>query len=345
MKIFEPVLFDNIRLKNRFIRSATSERKATIDGHMSDELTLIYKELAQNDIGLIITGYAYTMPEGIVKSHMMGIYDDTFIKEYRDLTELVHSYNTRIIMQLVHGGSASDNGYKVIGPSSLPHVKSGIIPEEASIHELQKVTQSFIESAIRVYRSGFDGVQIHAAHGYLISQFLDPRMNKRKDAYGGNIHHRAKLLYDIVSGIRENTPRSFHVSVKLHCYDSKEGGMCFDESMQVCEHLSNIGVNSIEISGGDYATQKGECFYASQASIIAKTVSCPVFVVGGNRSLHEMNNIVEHTNVAAVSLCRAFICEPDLVLKFKGQKALKAKCIRCAQCFQKGNCIMNNNQR
>lgn len=341
---FDPVRLGNLEIKNHFVRSATSERKASEDGHLTPELVNIYEELAKQQIGLIITGYTYPSLDAIVKSRMMGIYDDSFIEEYQAFTKMIHSYGAKVLMQLVHGGSSSDyrkESRKIVGPSSLPHIKSEIIPEELSKADIESIVDAFVLGAVRAQQSGFDGVQIHAAHTYLISEFLDPRMNQRKDEYGAEIHQRAKILYDVYGKMREAVGSEFHLSVKIHCSDFNENGMSFIESLAVCQRLDELGIDSIELSGGDYSTRKGSSFYAQEASEIANEVSCAVMFVGGNSDLEKCEEILANSKIKAVSLCRPLICEPNLVLKFMYSKQTKSKCARCGQCFSKKNCTFH----
>lgn len=341
---FDPVKLGNLEIKNHFVRSATSERKASEEGHLTSELVSIYEELAKKQIGLIITGYTYPSLGAIVKSRMMGIYDDSFIEEYQAFTKMIHTNGSKVLMQLVHGGSSSNyrkESRRIVGPSPLKHIKSEIIPEELSKADIECIVDDFVLGAVRAQKSGFDGIQIHAAHTYLICEFLDPRMNQRDDEYGGEIHQRAKILYDIYEKTRKAVGNDFHLSVKIHCSDFNENGMSFEESLAVCQRLDELGIDSIELSGGDYGTRKGSSFYAQEASQIADGVSCAIMFVGGNSDLVKCEEILATSKIKAVSLCRPLICEPDFVLKFMHGKQTKSKCVRCGQCFSKKHCTFH----
>lgn len=331
MKCFEPFMLSNCRLKNRFIRSATSERVCDDEGHLTQEYYDIYERLAKGGVGLIITGYTYPDEAFKVTNHMAGFTSDDCIREYKELTRIVHQNETKILLQLVHGGSSSLLG-KAEGASSCPHIASNLIPNEMSAERILEVRDIFVKAALRAEVCGFDGIQIHAAHGYLFSQFLDPRMNHRKDEYGGTIENRARFLICVIESIRSVVSIDFHLSVKIHCSDFDELGMSYDEALKVCGMLEKAGINSIEISGGDYKKRKGELFYAKEAAQIASSLSVPVFTVGGVRSLEVVNTLLTETSVAAVSMCRALICDPNLINDFYYGKKSESACKQCVNC-------------
>ena len=331
MKAFERVRLTNIELKNRFIRSATSERLCLDNGHLSEAYYQHYEKLAQGGAAMLITGYTYPDEAFKVKSRMAGFYDDSFIPEYQRLTALAHCYDTKLLLQLVHGGSSSSLGC-IESASAIPHISSGLVPEAMSKERLKTITNIFVTAAIRAERCGFDGIQIHAAHGYLFSQFLDPRMNQRMDEYGGPISNRARLLVEVIKAIDKQVSKHFHISVKVHCSDFNINGMCFDEALELCGLLTKAGVDSIEISGGDYAARKGELFYQSEAALIAEKVNIPVFLVGGVRSLKAVEKLLCTTSIAAVSMSRALLCEPNLVNAYYYGKKASPDCLQCRTC-------------
>lgn len=331
MKCFEEFMLSNCKLKNRLIRSATSERVCDDYGHLTAKYYEIYERLAKGGAGLIITGYTYPDEDFKVTANMAGFTDDTFISEYQKLTEIVHHYDAKILLQLVHGGSSSSQG-RLEGASPCPHITSGLVPDEMSTERILTVSDLFVKAALRAETCGFDGIQIHAAHGYLFSQFLDPRMNQRADEYGGTIENRARILISIIQTIRSVVSTDFHLSVKIHCSDFDEHGMSFEEAFKVCCMLEKAGINSIEISGSDYKQRKGDLFYAKEAAQIASSLSVPVFTVGGVRSLEAVNKLLSETSVAAVSMCRALICDPNLINDFYYEKKSESDCKQCLNC-------------
>lgn len=331
MKCFEEIILSNCRLKNRFIRSATSERVCDEKGHLTTKYYEIYEQLAKGGVGLIITGYTYPSDDFKVTANMAGFSGDDFINEYKKLTDIVHRNDAKILLQLVHGGSFSSFG-RVESASTFPHIVSGLIPDEMSVDRILEVSDVFVKAALRAEVCGFDGIQIHAAHGYLFSQFLDPRMNHRVDEYGGTIENRARFLIYVIQKIRAVVSTNFHLSVKIHCSDFDELEMSFDEALKVCDMLEKAGINSIEVSGGDYKKRRGELFYSEEAARIASSLSVPVFTVGGVRSLEASNTLLTETSIAAVSMCRALICDPNLINDFYYGKKSMADCKQCVNC-------------
>ncbi len=344
--LFDSTYIKNMNLKNRLVRSATYEGLAKENGYMNEELFDIYEELAKGDVGLIITSYAYITKEEQPNPRMMGIYEDGFIKDYKPLVDMIHSYDSNVVMQLVYGGSNTTYNTDdriILGPSSVEQMRSGVIPKEMNKEDIDYIIKSFANAAYRCKQAGFDGVQIHAAHGYLYSQFLDPRHNQRSDEYGGSIENRARIIFETLYAIREKVGNDYHIGIKINCSDFREDGLKFEECLWVCEQLDNIGIDSIEVSGGDFRSFQDESFFRDYAANISEKVNCNVILVGGNKSVDTMENILNNTNIEYFSICRGLICEPDLVKKFKDNKEYKIKCVNCNGCLKdrKLKCLIN----
>ncbi|GAM58840.1 putative NADH-dependent flavin oxidoreductase [Vibrio ishigakensis] len=189
-KLFTPTRIGSLTLKNRFVRSATWENMATEDGHMTDKLYGIYRELAEGGVGLIATGYANIVADEKPNAGMMGMYDDSFIPEYKKLTDLVHQHDSKIMMQLAYGGTKTtyNLGERVIfAPSEVAERGTQTLGKAMTIDEIAYIVEAFAKASLRAKESGFDGIEIHAAHTYLINQFLSPYYNQRTDEYGGSL--------------------------------------------------------------------------------------------------------------------------------------------------------------
>lgn len=319
------ISFGNIQLKNGYIRSATNESLATKQHTPSEKLVLYYEELAKHNVGMIITGFCFPSLNEIVSEHMLGLYEDEQIPAFRHLCDTVHKYETPLLLQIVAGGN-----YKTR------------TPQDYSINELYALPEIFMNCAKRAQSSDFDGIQLHIAHGYMLSQFLNPNRNKRNDIYGGSLENRSRLLIEILTEIRKNVPSDFHISAKLHCSDYEEGGMTLSESLEVAQMLQDKGLDSLEISGGNYRSLKESNFYHKEANIFAQSLSIPVFVVGGNRDKLYLSKQFEESQLSGFSMCRTFISQPN----FLDEKISKDSCIRCAQCYQPGTrCILQRNNQ
>lgn len=180
-------------------------------------MKLVYENLAKGGVGTIITGYAFVREDEQPNPGMMGIYDDSFIEEYKELTNLVHTNKSNIIMQIIYGGfmTSFNVGKRTIwGPSTMECEATGAMAREMSKEEIKLLISDFENAALRAKKACFDGIQIHAAHGYLLSQFLSPYYNKRKDEYGGNIENRGRIIFEIYKAIRVSVGKDFPIFIK-----------------------------------------------------------------------------------------------------------------------------------
>ncbi len=351
-------------LKNRFIRSATHEGLADKKGGITDKLIRVYENIAKGGVSTIITGFAFVLEGEPSSSGMIGACDDIFIPGLRELTETVRKNNANIILQLAEGGSQAKFNLKnrtVYGPSAVEHRFTGITPIEMSSGDIKKHVNAFGDAALRAQKSGFDGVQLHAAHGYLLSQFLSPYYNKRTDIYGGSIENRARIIFEAYEKMREQTGGDYPVSIKINCSDFMgDEGLTFEESGFVCKKLDEMGIDLIEISGnvgfnpvspevirpGIRKDSSKQCYFSQYAKIIADETLCPVAVVGGNRDYALMGNILNNSGIEYFSLCRTVLCEADIVNKWEENPGYEPRCVSCNKCWSlKGNlCIFNRNK-
>lgn len=353
--MFESKKIGNMVLKNRFVKSGVWEELATDDGYMTDELYNIYEELARGGVGLIITGYAYVTNDIKPNPGMMGIYNDSFIENYKPLVEMIHSYGSKVVMQLSNGASLP------LITDRINKVDSGeinILPNELSIEELESLTTSYVEAAIRAKKAGFDGIELHAGHGYFFSQFLNPSINTRSDIYGGNTTNRAKLLTDIISKVKAVNGSDFVVMVKQNSEDFSTNGLSSEESIIVSQLLAKAGADAIDVTGGNETAQivmdnnlgparrkiKGnESYFATHAARLSEVVDIPVILTGGNRDLTSLNSLLNTTNISFFAMGRPFISEPDLVNKLQKDNSYKLRCVSCNGCYNTfgKRCVLN----
>ena len=311
-----------MKLKNHFIRSATSERKADTEGHLTAELFELYRKLAEGGVGAIITGYTFICRDEQPAPNMMGIYDDSFIEEYRKFTEMVHHYGVSIIMQLVYGGSqgqGNPQNANVWGPSAVRHPLSGITPKEMTKEDINRLIQYFSDAAWRAREAGFDAVQLHAAHGYLLNQFLSPYFNRRTDEYGGSIENRGRIIFEIYEAVRRRTGADYPVLVKINSSDETENGLTEEDSLYISKMLAEAGIDAIEVSGGGWknhpAASDAVPYYADYAAELAKMVQTPVILTGGNRKLEDMQKIADTSGVKYFGFCRPLMADTEFVKK------------------------------
>lgn len=356
--LFSPAHIGNMRLKNRFVRSATWENMATDDGHMTDKLYAIYDELAQGEVGLIVTGYANVVREEKPNAGMMGIYDDSFIDEYKQLTQRVHENDAKIVMQIAYGGTKTtyNVGERVIfSPSDIPERGTKTQGKAMTKEEIDYIVDAFANASKRAQTSGFDGVEIHAAHTYLINQFLSPYYNRRDDQYGGSLENRMRFLEEIYTKTRELVGDEFPILVKLTATEFFDGGLTFDETRQICRRLESIGVNAIVVSGnihGNASSMIGEVFdgytlqdegyFHEYGDVISKELDIPVITVGGLSDFDAIQSLTEKTRIRFFALSRPLLAEPNLIKRWKEGDRVAVDCERCSKCRTKrGNfCVV-----
>ena len=326
-KIFESVTLQNMTLKNRLVRSATWEGIANPDGSVTEEAYGIYEELAKGGVGAIITGFTSVALHDYYFDGMMRLCDDALIPQYKKLVDIIHAEGTPVITQLALGAYyREDNGrYRQVEPDDM------------TSEEIHYVIRQFINAAIRAKKAGFDGVQIHAAHFFFLSRFISPAVNHRKDAYGGSTENRSRILLEIMDDIRKEA-EGLHITVKINSSDFTFGGLEKSESLAICELLDQAGIDSIEISGngtsvGGIKPHVNEGYFAPFAAEVADSVSCPVIVVGGFRSLDTMEDVLNKTKIELISLSRPLLRDPDLPNKMKADPAVVSKCVSCNACY------------
>lgn len=343
--IFDQTIFSGIKLKNRVIRSATYDKLADEHGHMTKELFGVYEKLAQGGVGTIITGGAAVTAH--LLPHQMGIYEDSFIDEYKKLTEMVQNYHTNIILQIVDLGSqtrVNTNQLVIDGPSSIEDLAYKTTPKEMNKKEILLVQDAFAAAALRAKKAGFDGVQLLAAHGYLLSKFLTPYYNRRTDEYGGTIENRARIILETYKVMREKVGPEYPILIKINCEDFMDQGMTLEECKYVCKILAGLGMNAIEISGGSSSSRPNEgaariikmeqeSYFKSYAAEIAQEINVPVILVGGNRDFDSLTKILNQTSIKYIALCRPLICESNLINRWQSGDVKRSKCVSCNKCL------------
>ena len=268
-KPFEPGDINGMTLSNRFVRSATWEGMAADDGSCTTRLIDLMASLAKGGVGLIISSHSYVMKEGRATPWQLGIYKDELVPGLQDMTAAVHENGGKIVLQLSHAGYFAHpklTGQTPMAPSNVEGI-SKTPRREMSPGDIQNVIGAFEAAAQRVKAAGFDGIQIHAAHGYLLSQFLSPAFNQRNDAYGGNIQNRARILLQILQRIRQAVGEDYPVLIKMNCEDFFENGLTAEDSLQLAKMLVEDGIDAIELSGGILISKK---LHASRFLLILK---------------------------------------------------------------------------
>jgi 2,4-dienoyl-CoA reductase-like NADH-dependent reductase (Old Yellow Enzyme family) len=351
MPLFEPYTIKNLKIGNRFVRSATYDGSAAKDGRVSERQMSLYEELARGKVGLIVTGIAYVDTAGRISPYQNSIAHDEDVAGLSRLTGMVHGLGAKIAVQLFHAGRETGKIYQkrpALAPSFVADDPLFTAPHRRmEENEILGVIQAFGDGAERAKTAGFDAVQIHGAHAYLLSQFLSPFTNRRQDEWGGSLENRLRLHREIIRAIRAKVGADFPVLMKLGVEDGFSGGLEFREGLVAAEILSGDGLDAIEISSGlrgrgykhsEFRTgivrPDHEDYFRDWRSAIKQRVNIPVIMVGGLRSFDTAVEAVREGTADLVALSRPLIREPNLVARWQEGDRAPATCVSCNHCME-----------
>ena len=350
--LFEPTKIGKMDLRNRFVRSATGENCADKRGYVTDHQIDLYSRLAEGGVGLIIAGITYVHPTGRVSRSQNSIAGDEFVDGFKRVTAAVHSRGAKIAVQLFHAGREarfpdSEDRFP-IGPSFFendPYCEAQY--RTMGVNEIWEIVSAFGNGARRAREAGFDAVQIHAAHGYLLSQFLSPFTNRRRDEWGGTLENRLRIHHAIYEDIRRKVGNDYSVLIKIGVQDAYPGGLEFSEGKRVAKSLAEWGFDALEVSLGlrglsyeetEFRTKidrlDREAYYRNWCREIKKEVNIPTLMVGGLRTFELLEEIVQKKECDFISLSRPLIREPNLINDWKRGDRHRAECISCNKCLE-----------
>ncbi|MBI5588870.1 MAG: NADH:flavin oxidoreductase [Deltaproteobacteria bacterium] len=349
-RLFESSEINGMKLANRFVRSATWEGMASPEGAVTPRLIDTMTTLAKGGVGLIISGHTYIRQEGQASPWQLGVYKDGLIPGLCELTAAVHEAGGKIVMQLAHAGHFAPE--KLTGqPPVVASDYEGLSRtprKELTAQDIHDLVAAFADAARRAKSAGFDGVQIHAAHGYLLSQFLSPIFNRRADSYGGSIENRARIHVEVVDAIRKAVGKDFPVLIKMNCLDFAENGLSLEDSLIAGKLLAHAGLDAIELSGGLLTGGKlspsrpginsadKEAYFREELRAFKKQIAIPLILVGGNRSIEVSEQLVAEGVADYIAMSRPFIREPDLISRWKSGDRRRATCKSDNLCFAPG---------
>ncbi len=322
-----------VTIKNRIAKAAMTERLANKKQHATKPIVDLYKHWSSNGAGLLISGNILVDKHYKEASANIVLEDESGIAALQEVTKVATQNNTQFWAQINHAGRQSSifSTFKPIAPSAIQLKKLMLFakPKAMSLEEIKDVENRFVTTSVLTKKAGFTGVQIHAAHGYLLSQFLSPKTNKRQDNYGGNIENRARLLFDIVKRIRKVLSNDFPISVKLNSADFQRGGFNEEDAMFVIKYLEKLKIDLLEISGGTYenivflteryereSTRKREAYFLDFAKKIKRETSLPIMVTGGFRSQKFCNDVLANKELEIIGFARPFIADQNFPKTF-----------------------------
>jgi 2,4-dienoyl-CoA reductase-like NADH-dependent reductase (Old Yellow Enzyme family) len=349
--VFEPGAINGMILKNRFVCGAIWNGMAEKDGSCSEKMIDLVAKPARGNAGLVISGAVFVTSDGHVFLGQAGIHSDALLPGLTAMTQAVHEPGGRIVAQLFHGGIFSNpeyTGQEALGPSAL-NTDNGPLGKQMTTEQIQRVVVAFGEAAARAKRAGFDGVEVHTAHGFLLSQYLSPFFNHRDDAYGGNIENRARMLLEVVHSVREAVGTGFPVLAKINAEDFLPGGLSVDEMLQVAGLLDRAGVDAIELSGGTVLgllsgspntsfsrVEKNGPYYEEAAKRCRDGIGVPLILDGGTRSLQVSQRLIDQGITDYVAMARPFIREPDMIRRWESGDTRESGCLSDNDCLFEG---------
>ncbi|HDZ18916.1 MAG TPA: NADH:flavin oxidoreductase [archaeon] len=355
--LFSPGKIGNITIKNRIVRSATFMFMAEKYGYIGDRLLNMYENLAKGGTGLIITGAVAIDPSAAGGSYQVCLYDESHISGHNKLVNLIHDYDdTKIAIQFNHLGRLGYHPkYPNFAPSPIPYKGTGITPQELTTQEVKQFIKKFIDAGQKAYECGYDLIQLHAAHGYFLNNFISPYTNIRSDEFGGSIQGRTKILVDIHNGIRDELGSQFPIIIKLQSQDYIPNGIIEAEGIKIAKIIANAGFDGIEPSGGGresmefmkntlpsktFKKPEGENYFLPFAKELKPYMKdCALILVGGIRNPMSAEIILKEGNADFISMSRPLIHEPELPSRWESGDLSPAKCISCNSCLvvmQKG---------
>ncbi|MCK4548269.1 MAG: NADH:flavin oxidoreductase [Candidatus Eisenbacteria sp.] len=362
MALFEESAIGSMNLRNRLVRSATAEGMAPDTGEVTDDLVGFYSRLARGGVGLIIGGHAHIAQEGRSSRNQVGIHHDRLILGLRKLVRACHNGGAKVVAQLTHAGSQTTSefigGNDPAAPSAVEDPTCHTMPREMTEEDIEAVIGQFAAAARRARDAGFDAVQLHGAHGYLLSQFLSPHSNRRTDSYGGTVENRIRFTTEVFRKVRQAVGPEYPVLIKMNAQDYFPGGTTLEDSLPLARALSDLGINGIEVSGGlgasgslnpsrvrinhpgkeayflEDAREIWKAIFLEDAREIRNAVKCPIILVGGIRSLDRILEIIDEDVVDYFAMSRPLIREPDLPNNWKTGIRSNSSCISCNQCFK-----------
>jgi 2,4-dienoyl-CoA reductase-like NADH-dependent reductase (Old Yellow Enzyme family) len=343
---FEPFTLGPLTLPNRFVRAACGERMADREGRVGHDLLAYVDVLARGGAGLIILGHGYVRRDGRLTDNETGLDRDDQIPRLKLIAQQIQRRGARACLQVSHGGRQCRPVVietTPLAPSPIEVIKTGVVPRELNVEEILELVAAFVRAATRVREAGFDAVQVHAAHGYLISQFLSPATNRREDEWGGDPVRRRRFLLEVVHGIRGAVGPDYPLLLKMNLDDCIPGGISLEEALAAAAAAREAGIDALEVSGGMVDSAKGaarkdiqpgrqEAYFRPLARAARAALDLPLILVGGIKSPATVSDLVASGDVDLVALGRPLIREPRLPLDWLDGRQTPADCRSCNRC-------------
>ena len=313
--LLKPLQAGPLKLANRLVMPPMATARAGPDGKVSQEMLDYYAEKSEGGyIALIIIEHSFIKKEGRASANQLSAADDSVVEGLGKLAEVIHRNGPKTVMQLNHAGSMATGeitGTTPVAPSAVANPRKEGVPHELTTREIADIVEAFGSSALRAKEAGFDGVEIHSAHGYLLNQFFSPLTNKRTDGYGGPVHNRIRIHLQVIEGVRKAVGEDFPILLRLGASDFREGGTTIEDSKIVAREFESAGVNILDISGGfsGYIVPglTGQGFFAPLTGAIKKVVSIPVILTGGITDAQAADQLLAEGKADLIGVGRAIL--------------------------------------
>lgn len=318
----ETIKIKSITLSNRIVMPPMATSKAE-DGKVTNQLISYYNDKTKGgNIGLVITEHMYVRKDGMAAPGQMSIAQDSDIAGLKEIANVIHSNGSKVIAQISHAGSSTSfevTGYEAISASNVENIgltgKKDNVPREMSTEDINEIVNAFAAAAQRVKEAGFDGVEIHSAHAYLLNQFYSPLGNKRTDAYGGTIDGRIKFHLEIMKAIREKVGDDFLIALRLGASDYMTGGSSIEDGIYAARKFQEAGIDLLDISGGYNGFIRNDIsepgWFADASYAIKKEVSVPVILTGGVNEVKEAEQLLQDGKADLIGVGRAILKDSD----------------------------------
>jgi NADPH2 dehydrogenase len=321
--LLTPLAFSGLSLRNRIVMPPMWSGQATPEGCVTDAIVEYHRKRAAAGCGLVIVEHAFVHPRGRHSSTQLGVYSDAMVEGLRRLAAAVKAEGSVVALQISHSGSKGSSaaiGQRPLAPSEIlhPYQPSGEIPEALAVAQVQEVVAAFGQAAVRACEAGFDAVEIHAAHGFLLSEFLSPLTNQRTDTFGGTLENRARIHLMVLEEVRRLIGPAMPVFVRLGAHDETPGGLELEESCRVALWLAEQGAQLIDVSGGlqgSHGAGKAPGFFVAYAAAIKAGLQVPVLVTGGIREPVLADRIIRQGQADLVGIGRAMLEDADWARK------------------------------
>jgi len=311
VSLLDPLEVGEYTLRNRIVMPPMLTNLATVDGSVTERLIEHYIRRAKM-LGILIVEASYVSKGSNLSEKQLGIYDDKMVSGLRKLSKAIHEKGTPVVVQIMHSGAKAyvdSSGFQPVAPSATEYAR------KLEVNEIDSLLDDFADAANRALKAGFDGVEVHGAHGFLVNQFFSPLTNRRSDKYGGSLHNRIRFPLEVIERVKEKVGKKL-LLYRIGSEDLNSNGTKIEDSIHLAERLEDLGVDIIDVSGGLCGSRPPELqnipgYFIPQAQKIKKAVKVPVIGVGNIKDAKYANKLIEEGSVDLIAVGREIMKDPE----------------------------------